>query len=83
MKTHLDKQQDIQDFGLPLAIFLPHHKDVQQAGPYTLAHVSQPALQLGHGVHAALAVLHYLREEQREGAQTHFRPGPGQRALQH
>ncbi|KAK0147952.1 N-acetylmuramoyl-L-alanine amidase [Merluccius polli] len=58
------------------------HQDVQQADPYALAHLRQPGLQLGHGVDPALAVLHHLGKQQREGADAHFRFGPSERPLQ-
>lgn len=79
---HLDEEQDVQYFGLPLAVLLPQHQDVQQAAPHPLTQLGQPGLQLGHRVHAALAVLHHLREQQAEGTHTHLGFGSAERPLQ-
>lgn len=58
--THLDEEQHVQDFGLPLPVLLPQHQDVQHAGSDTVAHFCQTCLQLRHGVDAALTVLDHL-----------------------
>lgn len=79
--AHLDKEEYVQHFGLPLPVLLPQHQHIQHAGSHALAHVCQACLQLRHGVHAALTVLYHLGEQERKGAQTDFSLGSGQRAL--
>lgn len=82
MSVYLDEQQYVQYFGLPLAVLLSQNQHVQQAGSHPLTQLGQTSLQLGHGVHAALAVLHHLREQQGEGAYAHLGFGSAQWALQ-
>lgn len=82
VNMYLDKQQYVQYFSLSLAVFLPQYQHVQQAASHSLSHLRKASLQLGHGVHPALAVLHHLREQEGECANTHFGFRPAQRPLQ-
>lgn len=80
--VYLNKEQNVQHFGLSLAVLLPQDQHVQHAGSHALPQVGQARLQLGHRVHPALAVLHHLREEKGEGVHAHFGLGSAQRPLQ-
>lgn len=80
--AYLDEQQYVQYFGLPLAVLLSQYQHVQQAASHPLTQLGQTSLQLGHGVHSALAILHHLREQQGEGADTYFGFRSAQRPLQ-
>lgn len=81
--AHLNEQQHVEQLGLPSAVLLSQNQNIKQTGSHLLAHLGQAGLQLGHRVHPALAVLHHLREEQREGADAHIGLGSAQSTVQY